>query len=351
MDSSPLKVGVIGYGYSAKTFHLPFIQALDGMTLSAISSSQQQAVQHDLPQVGYFDTASRLITQGDVDLVIITAPNDAHFPLAKLALEHGKHVIVEKPFVTRVEQGQALIELAQQQGLLLSVFHNRRWDGDFLTVKKLIEEGRFGSVKLFESHFDRYRPLVRQRWREQAQDGGGLLFDLAPHLIDQALVLFGLPQQLAADCRMLRPQATTIDYFDLYLYYPHHVVRLHANLYSPEPNLRYQVLGSVGKYVKYGLDPQEERLKAGVSPTAVTWSQEDLEHDGMFYHPESEEAIRTQLGGYQHYFEQVVAAIRYGAPNPVSAESALQTIQLIELALESSEKGQRLAVSIPKYRD
>nr|WP_249338814.1 oxidoreductase [Vibrio cholerae] len=271
MPNTPLKVGVIGYGYSAKTFHLPFIDTLESLTLSAISSSQQQVVQEDWPQIAYFDSAQLLITESDVDLVIITAPNDVHFPLAKLALEHGKHVIVEKPFVTQIEQGRTLIELARQQGLLLSVFHNRRWDGDFLTVKKLIEQGQLGDVKVFESHFDRYRPVVRQRWREQAQEGGGILFDLAPHLLDQALVLFGLPQSLSADCRMMRPDATTLDYFDLQLYYPQHVVRLHANLYSPEPNVRYQVLGSLGKYVKYGLDPQEDRLKVGERPTHPLW--------------------------------------------------------------------------------
>ncbi len=215
-----------------------------------------------------------------------------------------------------------------------------------MTVKKLIEQGQLGDVKVFESHFDRYRPVVRQRWREQAQEGGGILFDLAPHLLDQALVLFGLPQSLSADCRMMRPDATTLDYFDLQLYYPQHVVRLHANLYSPEPNVRYQVLGSLGKYVKYGLDPQEDRLKAGERPTHPQWSQEMPEQYGILYHAEGSENVITELGGYQHYFTQVVEAIRNGASNPVSAESALQSIQLIELALESSAKGQRLAVTL-----
>ncbi|ENM5776565.1 oxidoreductase [Vibrio mimicus] len=344
MQNTPLKVGVIGYGYSAKTFHLPFIEALDSLTLGAISSSQQQTVQDDYPQVAYFETAPQLICESDVDLVIITAPNDVHFSLAKLALEQGKHVIVEKPFVTRIEQGKTLIELAKQKGLVLSVFHNRRWDGDFLTVKKLIEQGQLGEVKLFESHFDRYRPLVRQRWREQAQEGGGILFDLAPHLLDQALALFGLPQSLSADCRMMRPEATTIDYFDLQLYYPQHVVRLHANLYSPEPNVRYQVLGTQGKYVKYGLDPQEDRLKAGILPNKPEWAQESPDLYGSLYQQDCEQRIETELGGYQHYFQQVVEAIQNGAPNPVTAESALHSIQLIELALESSEKGQRIAI-------
>ncbi|MDP4493539.1 oxidoreductase [Vibrio sp. AH4] len=345
MQERALKVGVIGYGYSAKTFHLPFIEALDSLTLAAISSSQQQTVQQAHPQVAYFDTAERLITESDIELVIITAPNDVHFSLAKLALEQGKHVIVEKPFVTRIEQGKILIELAQQKNLVLSVFHNRRWDGDFLTIKTLIEDGRLGEIKLFESHFDRYRPIVRQRWREQAQEGGGILFDLAPHLLDQALALFGLPQSLSADCRIMRPEATTIDYFDLQLYYPQQVVRLHANLYSPEPNVRYQVLGSLGKFVKYGLDPQEDRLKAGVVPCTPEWAQETPEQFGVFYHAEGSEVIPTEQGGYQHYFQQVVAAIRDGKANPVSAESALRSIQLIELALESSAQGLRMAIA------
>ncbi|RAH18443.1 Gfo/Idh/MocA family oxidoreductase, partial [Vibrio vulnificus] len=165
MPYTPVKTAVIGYGFSAKTFHLPFIDALPELELCAISSSQQSAVLADFPQAEWYGDAYQMLDQSDAELVIITAPNDVHFPLAKYALERGKHVIVEKPFVTRKEDGAALIALAELQGRVLSVFHNRRWDGDFLTVKKLIETGQLGEVKLFESHFDRYRPEVRQRWR------------------------------------------------------------------------------------------------------------------------------------------------------------------------------------------
>ncbi|MCE7613976.1 Gfo/Idh/MocA family oxidoreductase, partial [Vibrio fluvialis] len=201
MTYAPVKTAVIGYGYSAKTFHLPFINALPELTLSAISSSQQAAVAADWPNAQWFGDANDLLDNSDAELVIITAPNDVHYPLAKRALQNGKHVIVEKPFVTRIEDGEELIALAAEKGLTLSVFHNRRWDGDFLTLQKLMEEGRLGDIKLFESHFDRYRPEIRQRWRELAQDGGGILFDLAPHLLDQALALFGLPQAINAQCR------------------------------------------------------------------------------------------------------------------------------------------------------
>ncbi|MEF1213420.1 Gfo/Idh/MocA family oxidoreductase, partial [Vibrio alginolyticus] len=161
MAYDPVKTAVIGYGYSAKTFHLPFIKALPNLTLSAISSRQQEAVQNDWPDAKWFSDANTLLDDSDAELVIITAPNDVHYELAKRALNNGKHVIVEKPFVTRIEDGNELIALAEEKGLVLSVFHNRRWDGDFLTVKSLIEQGKLGDIKLFESHFDRYRPEVR----------------------------------------------------------------------------------------------------------------------------------------------------------------------------------------------
>ncbi|SJZ82072.1 putative dehydrogenase [Vibrio cincinnatiensis] len=344
MTYTPIKTAVIGYGYSAKTFHLPFIQALPELELCAISSSQRAAVETDWAQAQWYDNAETLLDESQAELVIITAPNDVHFPLAKRALEKGKHVIVEKPFVTRMEEGKALITLAQEKGLVLSVFHNRRWDGDFLTVKKLIEAGSLGEVRLFESHFDRYRPEIRQRWREQAQEGGGILFDLAPHLLDQALVLFGLPQAIHAQCRMMRPGATTIDYYNLILHYPNHLVHLHSNLYSPEPNLRYKILGTLAKYEKMGLDPQEAQLKKGVEPIGDQWASEDPTLYGQQYSESGAQTIATECGGYQHYFKGVADAIRLGSENPVPAEQALQNIALIELALESSQTGKTLNV-------
>ncbi|MDO6706053.1 oxidoreductase [Photobacterium sp. 1_MG-2023] len=345
MSYTPVKTAIVGYGFSAKTFHLPFIAALPQLELTAISSSQQAAVEADWPGVVCYSKAESMLVESDAELVIITAPNDVHYHLAKLALENGKHVIVEKPFVTRVEDGEALIRLAEDKGRVLSVFHNRRWDGDFLTVKKMIEAGTLGELKYFESHFDRFRPEVRQRWREQAQDGGGILFDLAPHLLDQAIALFGAPTALTAQCEMLRPGAKTIDYFNLILRYPTHFVHLHANLYSPEPNLRYKVLGAAGKYEKYGLDPQEDYLKAGVLPEQPEWAAEAASQYGQCHHATGSQVVPTELGGYQHYFIGVADAIREGKANPVPAQEALLNIRLIELAMESSRLGQTLQVN------
>jgi len=198
INTRVIKTAIVGYGFSAKTFHLPFVNALPEFEVSAISSSQVDAVMRDWPNAVHYFTVEEMLQNSDVQLVIITAPNDVHFSLAKLALENNKHVILEKPFVTKIADGQALISLAEEKGLILTVYHNRRWDGDFLTVKKLIAENKLGDIKYFESHFDRFKPTVRQRWREQSQDGGGLLFDLGPHLIDQALQLFGLPEAVTA---------------------------------------------------------------------------------------------------------------------------------------------------------
>ncbi|HEY7866664.1 MAG TPA: Gfo/Idh/MocA family oxidoreductase, partial [Psychromonas sp.] len=243
INTSVIKTAIVGYGFSAKTFHLPFIDTLPEFEVSAISSSQIDAVKQDWPNAAHYLTAEEMLQKSDAQLVIITAPNEVHFSLAKLALENNKHVILEKPFVTKVEDGHTLIALAKEKGLILSVYHNRRWDGDFVTVKKLIAENALGNIKHFESHFDRFRPSLRQRWRENAQDGGGILFDLGPHLIDQALQLFGLPEAITAQCKMMREGATNIDYFNLTLHYPDKLALLSASLFCAGPNLRFNIQG------------------------------------------------------------------------------------------------------------
>ncbi|MGY0216112.1 oxidoreductase [Endozoicomonadaceae bacterium StTr2] len=345
MPTQPIKTAVVGYGYSARTFHIPFLSQLSQFKFSAISSSQADAVRQAWPNIDHYSSAKALLTESDAELVIITAPNDVHFELAALALEQGKHVILEKPFVTRVADGDRLIELARAKQRVLSVYHNRRWDGDFMTVKKLLESQQLGDIKLFESRFDRFRPEVRQRWREQATDGGGILFDLGPHLIDQALDLFGLPEALTAQSQMLRDKAETVDYFNIILHYPDKQVVLHSDLFSAGPNKRFSVRGTLGSFEKYGLDPQEDQLKAGIEPTTPVWGQEAKAQYGTLYTAEAQQSVKTEAGCYQHYFNAIAAAIRNDAEVPVTAEDALWNIRLIELAMQSSEQGRTLAVS------
>ncbi|CAH0536084.1 oxidoreductase [Vibrio marisflavi] len=343
--TTAIKTAVIGYGFSAKTFHIPFITSLEEFELTAISSSKAEEVKSDWPQAMHYLSADELLVNSDAELVIITAPNDVHFALAKKALENNKHVIIEKPFVTDVAQGQELIELANRNNLVLSVYHNRRWDGDFLTIKKMINGGKFGDVKHYESHFDRFRPAVRQRWREQAEIGGGILFDLGSHLIDQAITLFGIPKAVTAQCETMREGSNNVDYFHVILHYPNNLAILHADLFSAGPNKRFTVKGTQGSFEKYGLDPQEERLIAGAQPIENTWSEETPDQHGVFYTLDESEKVPSEHGGYQHYFVGMAQAIREGKDAPVKAEDALWNIKLIELAMQSSQSGQTVSVN------
>ena len=337
-----IKTAIVGYGFSAKTFHIPFIDSLADFSISAISSRKTEDVNRDWPSARHFSSAQDMLSQSDAELVIITAPNDVHFPLAKLALENNKHVVLEKPFVTQIEEGEVLIALAKEKNLVLSVYQNRRWDGDFLTVDKLIKENRLGKIKVFESHFDRFRPNVQQRWRETAAVGGGILFDLGPHLIDQALQLFGLPTAITATCRAMREGSENIDFFHITLHYPDKVALLQANLFCSGPNIRFRVQGDAGSYEKMGLDPQEDRLKAGVTPKDVSWADESEAEYGIVYDAERSQIVTTERGGYQRFYQALAEAIRGDGKVPVTAEQALQSIKLIFLAMESSETGQTL---------
>ncbi|WP_226665048.1 oxidoreductase [Microbulbifer aggregans] len=342
--TSEIKTAIIGYGFSATTFHLPFILNLPPFRFMAVSTSQGEQVRQQHPEVAVYADADTLLTDSDADLVIITAPNEAHYALAKRALQQGKHVVLEKPFVTRVEQGEELIALAKQQQRVLSVYQNRRWDGDFLTVKKLIADGRLGAVRYFESHFDRFRPEVRKRWRESDVEGGGILFDLGPHMLDQALQLFGPPTAITAQVKALRPQAKVDDFFHITLHYPEHQAVLRSSPFCAAPTLRFEVQGEAGSYMKHGLDPQEDRLKAGALTVAADWAQENPEQYGQLYTADGAMPIKTETGGYQHYFQQLAQAILAGGEIPVSAEQALCNIRLIQLALQSSASGQTVAV-------
>lgn len=338
--NKPIKVGLIGYGFAGKTFHVPFITTIEGFQLSAIVSSDEQKVKKDWPNVPVFASLEQLLAeQPEVSLIVIPTPNKTHFPLAKQALEAGKHVIVDKPFTLTVQEAVTLNQLAQTKGKLLSVYHNRRWDSGFLTVKSLLENQILGELKYYESHFDRYRPDVRQRWRESKEAGSGLWYDLAPHMLDQVLQLFGQPKSIFADIAMIRPQAEAVDYFHVYLNYPTLKVILHATTIAAAESPIYLLHGMEGSYVKYGLDPQEECLKAGQSPTAKDWGKDS--HDGSVTLSQNGELIvkplETKPGNYGHYYRAIRQAITNGAPNPVSAEEAILVMKLIEAGIESAK--------------
>ena len=334
-----IKTAVIGHGFSAKVFHLPFLKVLPEFTISAISTRNKDEVAALYPEAIIYDDAVSLITQSDAELVIITAPNEVHYPLAKLALEQGKHVLLEKPFVNEIEEGEALIKLAEQSGKVLTVYQNRRWDSDFLTIKKMIKDGTLGEIKAFSSHFDRFRPNPRQRWRELPGPGAGIWYDLGPHLIDQVLCLFGMPMSVTARCLPIREGSEVVDYFDVTLHYNDKEVSLHSSPFSAEPNARFTVQGTKGSYVKVGLDPQEPRLIAGQLPDHESWAAETPDQYGTHHNESGSQTVVSELGGYQNLFIALASAIAGKGENPVPAAEALNGIRIIKAALKSSDTG------------
>ncbi|PHM74204.1 oxidoreductase [Xenorhabdus kozodoii] len=337
-----LKVGLVGYGYASKTFHAPLIAGTPNIELVAISSSDSDKVKKDWPAISVVSSPDVLFNDPNIDLIVIPTPNDTHYPLAQKALAAGKHVVVDKPFTITVEQAHSLKEQAEEANLLLSVFHNRRWDSGFLTVKSMIKENKLGALKYYESHFDRYRPAVRQRWREAAGAGSGIWYDLAPHLLDQAVQLFGKPQAITTDLGMIRPNAETADYFHAQLTYPDLKVVLHATMLAAAESPIYTLHGMAGSYTKYGLDPQEERLKAGKRPPRADWGYDA--RDGYVTLSQEDNlvtnVIPTVPGNYGAYYAAIRDAILFGKPNPVTASEAILIMKLIE-AGEKSAKEQR----------
>ncbi|BFM13706.1 oxidoreductase [Simiduia litorea] len=334
-----IKVGIIGFGYAAKTFHLPLIESCPEFQLVAISSSQSGLTFEQHPALKIFPTALQLIQSNLVNLVVITSPNDSHFTLAEAALASGLHVVIEKPMANTAAEAMALCNLAKRHQRVLTVFHNRRWDGDFMTVKQLIANDAVGELRVFESHFDRFRPQVRDRWRENPGLGAGIWYDLGPHLVDQALELFGTPASISARLKMLREKSLNIDYFHVQLHYPQCEVILHSSPFSAHPNLRFQLSGTRGSFIKIGLDPQETQLISGVQPSAAGYGIETALAHGKLYTEDSNQTVSTLAGEYPAFYRALAACINHGNAIPVDPVSAAQVMHVIEHAVRADREG------------
>jgi len=339
-----INVGIVGYGFSASTFHIPFIQTSPQFELTAICSSRPDSVHRALPNLPVFESTRAMLDSGNIDLVIITSTNEHHYETAKLCLEQQIHCVLEKPMVTNSAEASALIELTQTRSCIFSIFHNRRWDGDFLTVQSLIKNNTLGELRYFESHFDRFRPDVRQRWRELPGPGAGIWWDLGPHLVDQALVLFGMPTAVTARILELREGAQVDDYFHVMLHYENLEVVLHSSPFSAAPNIRFQLQGASGSYIKSGLDPQEDQLKSGILPTDPRFGFEQ-EDSGFFYDGSSKNVVTTAKGSYAEYFAKLANAIENNEEPPVTVYEAADVIRLIELAEKSSKLGEKVSLT------
>ncbi|MGA6957036.1 MAG: oxidoreductase, partial [Candidatus Acidiferrales bacterium] len=339
-EKNQLQVALIGYGMAAKVFHAPLISSVSGLRLSHIVSSKPDVVKQDWPDAKVLARPAEAFSNPEIDLIVVATPNDSHCDLAQRALGAGKHVVVDKPFTTSVAEAAELAALAKKTGRVLSIFHNRRWDGDFLTLRALISEGRLGEVLHFESHYDRYRPLVRKRWREQPGPASGIWYDLGPHLIDQALQLFGTPEGIRADLEMQREGAQTVDYFHVVLRYGRARVILHASSLVRGDLPRFIVHGRVASYVKYGMDSQEEALKRGERPGGADWGVDPRDgtlilRDGNT-EAETSAAVPTARGNYRGYYEAVRDAILRGAANPATPEYGVLVMRVLEAGVESS---------------
>ena len=328
----------LGYGYVGRTFHAPLLQAVDGIELALVGSSRPEAVQQGIPGVRVCPVADAAV-DADVELVVIATPNDSHFPLAAAALRAGKHVVVDKPFTLTVKEAESLATIAQEHGRLLSVFHNRRWDSEILATQQVLASGALGEVTHYECHMDRYRPNVRQRWREDAGPGSGLWFDLGPHMIDQALLLFGMPQGVQGSLATLRRGGQTDDWGHAVLHYATMRVVLHASLLVAGGGPRTQIHGTLGSWVKYGADTQEPQLQQGMSPNDAAFGVDPDE--GIFYEGATGAATRTPspTGRQQRFYQSMRNAIRHGGPLPVTTKEAVAVMKVLEGFYTSARQG------------
>ncbi|MDE1937447.1 MAG: oxidoreductase [Alphaproteobacteria bacterium] len=330
-----LNVALIGYGVAGRCFHAPLIISVEGLRLAAVVSRQTDKVRADHPEAAVLATPDEAFADCSIDVVVVAATNDVHFDLAARALDHGKHVVVDKPFTVTSAEARELIRRAKDAGRILSVFHNRRWDSDYLTVKRLIAEGELGEIVYFESHFDRYRPKSTGNWREQSGPASGLWFDLAPHLADQALRLFGRPHALFADFAILRDGVTATDYFHVLLRYEKLRVVLTANFLAPADDLNLIVHGTRASYIKRGFDSQEAVLRAGGSPGGPQWGVD--QRDGVLRLADgTERTVPSERGDYTQYYAGVRDAILGTGLLPVTPEEALDVMDILECGERSA---------------
>jgi scyllo-inositol 2-dehydrogenase (NADP+) len=336
-------VGLIGYGMASRVFHAPVIQSVPQLRLKKVVERHGEDSHERYPWVEVVRDAASLLQDEGINLVVIATPNSSHFDLARQSLLADKHVVVEKPFTTTSEQAQHLIDLARRQNRIISVHQNRRWDGDFQTVKSLLEGKLLGRLVEYESRYDRFRNYQRPRaWRERGEEGGGILFDLGSHLIDQATVLFGRPRLITADIRVQRGFAEVADNFELILHYDDLKVTLKAGMLVREQSPRFILHGEEGSFVKYGMDPQEEALKRGRTPSEPGWGEDPRELWGTLntqiggLHVEGR--VETMAGCYQAYYQNIAGAVAGRTELAVKPEEGKDTIRIIELAVRSNER-------------
>jgi scyllo-inositol 2-dehydrogenase (NADP+) len=341
-----LRVGLIGFGLAGQAFHAPIIRGVRGMELACVLERHTGNAKKRYPEVRVARTLDEMLADESIALCVVATPNDSHFFYARACLEARRHVVVDKPFTPTMKEAQELVALADERKRLITVYQDRRWDGAFLTVKKLIHSGGLGTVAEYEARFDRFRLDPKpDAWRERADfPAAGVLWDLGPHLIDGALVLFGEPDSISATALCQRPSSTIDDAFDVFMQYPRLRVSLRARIiaYAPGPHLL--IHGTEGSFVKFGMDPQEEILRGPNCPDGLDWGaewgEEPEERWGTLSRVnEKPRKIKTERGDYRGFYANVRDAIEKGAPLDVPPEQALRTMRALLLSHKSSREG------------
>jgi predicted dehydrogenase len=343
--SPPIRVALLGYGLAGAVFHAPLIASVEGLELAAIVTRDEERrtrARRDYPSAALLGAPEEVWERaGDLDLAVVAATNRAHVPLARSSIEAGLAVVVDKPLAASAGEGRSLVRDAHERGVMLTVFQNRRWDGDFLTIRGLLEEGALGEVARFENRFERWRPMLSGGWRESGdpQDAGGLLNDLGSHLVDQALYLFGPAAQVYAELDNRRAGAQTDD--DSFVALLHESgVRSHLWMSAVAAQLgpRFRVLGSRAAYVKFGIDVQEELLHAGRRPDDPSWGREPEDRWGSLGAGDELRRIPTVPGAYQRFYEGVVLALREDAPPPVDPGGVVAGLEVLDAARKSARE-------------
>lgn len=337
-----IKTALLSYGMSGKVFHAPFLDLHPGFELTGCWERSKKLIRSDFPKAKSYKNLEELL-EDDVDLVVINTPVATHFEYAKKVLQAGKHALVEKAFTATVDEAKELKAIAEAKNLKLAVFQNRRWDSDFKTVKDVVDNGLLGEIVEAEFHFDRYNPsLSIKGHKETANAGAGILKDLGPHLIDQALYLFGFPEAVFADIRITRDKSLVDDYIDILLYYPRFRVRLKASFFVREAIPSFVVHGKNGSFLKSRGDIQEEALKLGKKPSLKNWGIESRSREGLL-HTESggkiiHENIPTLTGNYYDFFDGLYNSITENKPEPVTAQDGVNTMKIIEASIKSNQE-------------
>ncbi len=340
-----LQTLIVGFGYAATTFHLPFLQTHKAFNVSAVVSSSADKVHATLPDCQVYSTLDDALADKAFDLVIVTTPNHLHGAQARKALLANCNVLVEKPFTLSAIEARELMTLAENNQLTLCAFHNRRFDGDFISVRQLLDEQRLGQIKRVMSRFDRFRPQPKDRWRENAGPGSGIFWDLGPHLIDQAIALFGKPEKVSGYLHIVRPEGQSVDNFELNLHYSTLTYQIGSSPYQANETLRFDIHGTHGSYRQFGLDPQESQLKNGEHPLADSFGQWDTK--AQLCDINGSVWITLAKGQYINFYDQLASSIIDKQPAPIDAGDIIANIEMLERITQSADvNGGQVSVNL-----